>query len=1032
MPEAGETGIGAPTSTEALVFLGAGRPQRGDTHSALREAGTGARVMDWLLQAFAGRELEVQFVGGYQLEAIAERYPDFRYIENPKWEETGSAASLLRADMADLRSLFVSYSDILYRSDAVAALGASDAPVTVAVDSRWKDRYRGRPAEDILDCEKVNLADGAITRLGVSIDPDLADAEFIGLVRFSGDGIAALGHLRDSLPTMLARANLSELIEWLRVRGLSVQAVDVAGGWAELNEPRDLAHFVLGTKAETLDRLRGLVRHSQIEDQVAFTVTDWERGSDSILARIQRAFADPLLVVRSSALSEDGFTCANAGAYTSVLSVPREANHELRAAIEQVVASYADGNPDNQVLVQPMVADVTLSGVVFTRTLAHGAPYYAVNYDDISGSTETITSGSSEEHKTLVIRRDRGRDLPSLPAGLEALVPALEEIELLVDYDALDVEFAMSASGSIHILQVRPIAVEHSSWDVEDKAVYGLLAESERRFEALQRPSPFVVGRRTLFGVMPDWNPAEIIGTKPGRLAMSLYRRLIMDEVWATQRAEYGYRDVRPQPLLVTFAGRPYVDVRASFNSLVPAALEDRLAGRLVDFYQDWLARHPDLHDKVEFEVVPTCFALDFGRWEQRLAEHGAFTSQEIGELREGLRTLTREGMTRNVGDLDSIAVLETRFEQLRSADLPPLEQAYLLLEDCRARGTLAFAHLARNAFVAVTLLRSAVYQGVINQSHMDDFLASIRTVSHGLTADARATAVGELHWDAFVARYGHLRPGTYDITSSSYAADPERYLRPIVARAQREPAGGSGPQPGRLWQRVRSRFAEALGQAGLEDDPERIEQFMREAIEGREYAKFAFSRNLSLGLDALQTWGREHGVDRDALSQIGIEDLLELRTGAALVEEPGSWLRGRADEGAAWRHRSAVIELPPLIRERGDFSIFTYPSSQANFIGSGRVVAPCVDLAASADDPDLTGKIALIPQADPGYDWLFGKEIAGLITLYGGANSHMAIRAAEFGLPAAIGVGETRYKALSGASVLELHAGNQQIHVVQ
>ena len=37
-----------------------------------------------------------------------------------------------------------------------------------------------------------------------------------------------------------------------------------------------------------------------------------------------------------------------------------------------------------------------------------------------------------------------------------------------------------------------------------------------------------------------------------------------MDETWAIQRSEYGYRDVRPAPLLVEFAGHPYVDVRAS------------------------------------------------------------------------------------------------------------------------------------------------------------------------------------------------------------------------------------------------------------------------------------------------------------------------------------------------------------------------------------------------------------------------------------------------------------------------------------
>ena len=50
------------------------------------------------------------------------------------------------------------------------------------------------------------------------------------------------------------------------------------------------------------------------------------------------------------------------------------------------------------------------------------------------------------------------------------------------------------------------------------------------------------------------------------------------------------------------------------------------------------------------------------------------------------------------------------------------------------------------------------------------------------------------------------------------------------------------------------------------------------------------------------------------------------------------------------------------------------------------------------------------IRAADPGYDFLLSKKIGGLITQFGGANSHMAIRCAELGIPAVIGVGEQNY----------------------
>ena len=1018
-----------------VVLLGAGRPWHGDTHAALRETGQGGRVLDWLLQAFALEPSAVQFVAGYQGQALRERYPDFRYIDNPRWESTRASGSLFLAGLPADVSLYVSYIDVLYRASAVRALEQVSADVVVAVDRQWKARYRGRSEADMAASEKVNLVGERVTRLGEDITSGAADAEFIGLVRFSPSALAEVEELRKRVADEpeLEREKLSAMIERLRLRGLDVRAVDLAGDWAELNEAQDLAHFILGTKAETLARLRQMVTRSRIEDQVAFTVAEWWQNREDVLARVAGAFAGQAVVVRSSALSEDGFAAANAGAYSSILSIPVDDGARLTGAIAEVVASYADENEANQVLVQPMVAGVRASGVAFTRTLAHGAPYYIINFDAISGSTESITNGSSRDHQTLVVRRDVEDLQAGVPEALHGILPALREIEALLGYDALDVEFAISeAETRVHVLQVRPIAVDHAQWDIQDAGFYALIHQAERYFDALQVSSPFVLGKRTLFGVMPDWNPAEIIGTCPGRMAVSLYRWLVTDEIWARQRAEYGYRDVRPQPLLACFAGHPYVDVRASFNSFVPATLDDALAGRLVDFWLGWLERHPQLHDKVEFEVVPTCYALDFWRWEERLAEEGGFAPGEIGQLRDALLTITRRAFDRNQQDLDEIRRLESRFEELRESQLPPLALAGALLEDCRIHGTLPFAHLARSAFVAVTLLRSAVHAGVIEQADMDDFLNSIRSVSHDLTVDASATAGGEMAWEAFVAKYGHLRPGTYDISSPSYAEDPEAYLRPLVENAGKthalDPAGA-----GRRWYAVRGKFAAALGEAGLPDNPEQVERFLRDAIEGREYAKFAFTRNLSAALDAMVAWGRAQGIEREALAHVTIDELLAIGRGAVMVKDVTRWVRERAGEGMAACHAAGAVSLPPLLRSVEDFGVFVYPGSEANFIGGGQVRAECVALGSGEHEmPDVAGRIVLIPQADPGYDWLFGREIAGLVTMYGGANSHMAIRAAEFDLPAAIGVGETRYRVLSGASMLDLNCANRQIHVVR
>ena len=43
---------------------------------------------------------------------------------------------------------------------------------------------------------------------------------------------------------------------------------------------------------------------------------------------------------------------------------------------------------------------------------------------------------------------------------------------------------------------------------------------------------------------MSDWNPAEMIGKKPSKLASSLYSELITNFIWSEQRSNYGYKNV--------------------------------------------------------------------------------------------------------------------------------------------------------------------------------------------------------------------------------------------------------------------------------------------------------------------------------------------------------------------------------------------------------------------------------------------------------------------------------------------------------
>jgi phosphoenolpyruvate-protein kinase (PTS system EI component) len=51
---------------------------------------------------------------------------------------------------------------------------------------------------------------------------------------------------------------------------------------------------------------------------------------------------------------------------------------------------------------------------------------------------------------------------------------------------------------------------------------------------------------------------------------------------------------------------------------------------------------------------------------------------------------------------------------------------------------------------------------------------------------------------------------------------------------------------------------------------------------------------------------------------------------------------------------------------------------------------------------------------------------------MFGGVNSHMAIRAAELNVPAVIGAGEAFFREWSQAKALEIDCANKQVKVLR
>ena len=210
-----------------------------------------------------------------------------------------------------------------------------------------------------------------------------------------------------------------------------------------------------------------------------------------------------------------------------------------------------------------------------------------------------------------------------------------------------------------------------------------------------------------------------------------------------------------------------------------------------------------------------------------------------------------------------------------------------------------------------------------------------------------------------------------------------------------------------------------------LELDPEGLLEFIQAGIEMRELAKFHFTRNLSDALDLIVDVGAQHGFKREDLAYCDIAAFKELHVAAT---DPRDVLTRSIEQGKARHAETLKISLPPLISRPEDVWAFEWPQTAPNFVTQKQVTAPVVGSDARAQ---LAGAVVCIPNADPGFDWLFAYPIAGLITAWGGANSHMAIRSGELGLPAVIGAGEGLYRRWARAQRLHVDCAGRRVEVL-
>jgi len=205
----------------------------------------------------------------------------------------------------------------------------------------------------------------------------------------------------------------------------------------------------------------------------------------------------------------------------------------------------------------------------------------------------------------------------------------------------------------------------------------------------------------------------------------------------------------------------------------------------------------------------------------------------------------------------------------------------------------------------------------------------------------------------------------------------------------------------------------------------------VNKSIVQREELKFEFTRNLSDALELISEAGNKLNFSRSEISNLDLKTIFSDYRKFDKNLIIARWRKKIMNQ----KNKKIIFEnlvLPPLIISKNDFDIILYPSAKPNFVTSKKISSNLIHINKINQSSELENKIILLENADPGFDWIFSHNLAGLITKYGGVASHMAIRCAELSLPAAIGCGEVLYEQLLRSTKIILDCDNQQIIILE
>ena len=767
----------------------------------------------------------------------------------------------------------------------------------------------------------------------------------------------------------------------------------------------------ISTKANTLEIIKKY-NNNIVPKFLFFKKKYFLKKKNECINNIKKQFNCDI-IIRSSALNEDSKKNSRAGYYDSHI-VKKKNFSVIEEKINHIIRKFKNDN--DQILIQKYISKPDIAGVVFTKDKTTNSHYYDINYDK-SGKSDLITSGKfNPTLKSTTILKDCNY----IPDKFKQLIKVIKVLEKTFNNDRLDIEFCIK-KNNLSILQCRPLLGHKKK--VNKQKLNLVLANLAAKFDKTNQKNETLFGNKTVLSNMSDWNPAEMIGRKPSQLASSLYSELITNSIWSQQRSDYGYKDVYPNKLMLNFAGTPYIDLRVDLNSFLPRDLNENISTKLINFYINRITKNPEIHDKIEFELINTCFdfsLLNNKSLPLKKSEKKVFISC-LKELTNKIINPKYNILNKEIKRID---ILKQKILSIKRSKLSHIQKIYYLISDCKRFGTLSFAGIARCAFISKSILDSLLKTKLISNKDLENFYLSLNTISKKINHDYYISKKKN-SFKKFLLDYGHLRPSTYSILTKNY----EKNFRNYFSNESKEPFL-KNKNKFRFDKKKINKINKIFKKNSLEFNFEQFINFAKKSIEQREYSKLIFTKSINEIFINLENLANETDIDVKKFQHLDIDIILKSFNNLEQERLRKIISRNISINEKSYKFSQFILS-PDVITDKKDFYIFQNISSKENYISKETQIGEIIELNKISNFKLVSNKFVLIENADPGYDFLFSYNIKGLVTKYGGSNSHMAIRCMELGLPAIIGVGDRVYKDFARSKKVYIDCNNKKYSII-